>query len=154
MPNFTGNNGAFTPSTSGDNWTLDAQTAGVVARVIQISWGGSGATSIGYRTRWVRPTTVGSSTFTSLTPGASNPNYTTPGARVGTFATQPTLGADPAGNLFASDWNVQGGVGVIVHPIADPWFIVFGSATQQISCRNTKGTDASLSSYAVEWAES
>jgi hypothetical protein len=154
MPNFTVNNGGFTPSTAADNYTLDAQAAGVVARVVMISWGGSGTTSIGYRTRWTRPTGVGSSTFTSLSPAASNPNYPTPGARAGSFATQPTLAADPASNLFATDWNVQGSLGILVHPVADPWFIVFGAATQQISCRNTKGTDAGLSSYGLEWAES
>jgi hypothetical protein len=44
--------------------------------------------------------------------------------RFGTFATNATLGTDPANNLFAQDWNVLGGGGVIVLPIGGEWFIV------------------------------
>jgi hypothetical protein len=148
MPTYTSGNGAFTPATNQDNWTLDSQTAGVFGKVVMISWGGSGVSSVGYRTRWVRPTTIGSSTFTSLGQSFSQPNFATVGSRVGTFATAPVLPADPI-NLHAQDWNVQGGTGVIVPPLANPWWFINGILTGQISCRNTKGTDASLSSYDV-----
>lgn len=153
MPSFNASNGAFTPATNQDNYTLDMQTAGVFARATMVSWGGSATTSTGYRTRWTRPTVVGSSTFTAITLAANNPNYASAGARFGTFATAPTLAADPGGNLFATDWNAQGGEGLLVLPLAQPWWFVFGAATQQLSCRNTKGTDASLSSYGLTWEE-
>lgn len=153
MPSFAANNGAFTPSTSQDNYTVDSQTAGVFGKIVMINWGGRLTTSTGYRTRWTRPTTIGSSTFTALTLAYEQPNYTSAGARCGTFATAPVLASDPAGNLFATDWNAQGGVGVVVHPLADPWWFVNGVLTGQISCRNIAGTDAAGSSYGVKWEE-
>lgn len=149
MPTYTSGNGAFTPSTSQDNWTLDAQTAGVFGKVVAIGWGGSLTTSTAYRTRWTRPTTIGSSTFTALTNAYHQPNYTSVGSRVGTFATAPVLASDPAGNLWAQNWNAQGGVGMIVMPLANPWWISQGILTGQISCRNIQGTDASGSSFEV-----
>lgn len=147
MPTYTSGNGAFTPSTSQDNWTLDAQTAGVFGKIVAIGWGGSLTTSTAYRTRWTRPTTIGSSTFTALTNAYHQPNYTSVGSRVGTFATAPVLASDPAGNLWAQNWNAQGGVGMIVMPLANPWWISQGILTGQISCRNIQGTDASGSSF-------
>ena len=158
MPSFNGGNGAFTPSTSNDNWSLDAQTTtGVFARVTQVAWGGSGTSSIGYRTRWTRPSTLGTGAGTAITFGGNNPNYTTAGAALfSTYATtQPTLVAYPGTNLFSMDWNVQGGGGILILPLAQPWFILGngGVNKQVLSCRNTKGTDASLSSYSVTWEE-
>lgn len=149
MPTYTSGNGAFTPATNQDNWTLDSQTAGVFGKVVGIGWGGRLTTSTGYRTRWTRPTTIGSSTFTALVNSYHQPNYVTVGSRVGTFATAPVLAADPAGNLWAQDWNAQGGVGLIYMPLANPWFFVNGILTGQISCRNIAGTDANGSSYEV-----
>lgn len=149
MPTYTSGNGAFTPSASQDNWTLDSQTAGVFGKVVAIGWGGRLTTSTGYRTRWTRPTTAGSSTFTALTNAYHQPNYATVGSRVGTFASAPTLAADPAGNLFAQDWNAQGGQGLFVPPLANPWWFVNGILQGQISCRNIAGTDANGSSYEV-----
>jgi hypothetical protein len=153
MANFSAQNGAFTPATNTDNYTLDADTAGDVGKVKMISWGGRGTTSTGYRTRWTRPSTNASSTFTSLVPVSSAPTVAVT-CRCGTFATAATLPSDPS-NLFAIDWNVLGGGGVIVLPIGGEW-IVTNSATaghQQISCRNVAGTDASLSSYGIQWEE-
>ena len=153
MPSFSSGNGAFTPATNQDNYTVDSQTAGVFGKVVAVGWGGRLTTSTGYRTRWTRPTTIGSSTFTALTIGYNQPNYVTAGARCGTFATAPVLATDPAGNLWAQDWNAQGGVGIIVLPLADPWWFVNGVLTGQISCRNIAGTDANGSSYEVTWEE-
>lgn len=153
MPTATGGNGAFTPATNQDNWTLDSQSSGVFGKVVAIGWGGRLTTSTGYRTRWTRPTTIGSSTFTALTLAYHQPNFTSMGARLGTFATAPVLASDPAGNLWAQDWNAQGGVGLIVMPLANPWFFVNGILTGQISCRNIAGTDANGSSYEVTWEE-
>lgn len=158
MPSFAGGNGAFTPSTSNDNWTLDAQaTTGVFARATQISWGGSNTSSNGYRTRWTRAATNATGAGTAIVLAYNNPNYTTAAAQLNsTYATtQATLTADPGNNLFAIDWNNQGGSGILVLPLAQPWFILGngGNNKSQLCCRNTKGVDASLSSYNVAWEE-
>lgn len=149
MPTMTGGNGAFTPATTADNWNLDSQTAGVFGKVIAVGWGGRLTTSTGYRTRWTRGSSSGTSTFTSLVPAFHQPNYVTFGSRIGTFATPGGVVADPGGNLFAQDWNAQGGLGMIVMPLANPWWIVNGVSTGQIFCRNVAGTDANGSSYEV-----
>ncbi len=153
MPTFTGGNGAFTPATTTDNWTLDSQSAGVFGKLLWISWGGRLTTSTGYRTRWTRPTTGASSTFTALTQSYNQPNYTTSGARIGTFATAATLAADPGGNLYTQDWNAQGGVGAFVWPLTKEPLFINGVLQGQVSCRNIAGTDANGSSYNVEWEE-
>ena len=152
---FSAGNGAFTPSTSQDNWTLDASaTTGITIRVVMITWGGSNSSSNGYRTRWTRPSTLGTSTFTGITVANDNPNVA-PAGLFGTYVTAPVLVADPGANLFATDWNNQGGSGILIKPLAQPWWLLGngGVNKQQLSCRNTKGVDASLSSYQVEWQE-
>jgi hypothetical protein len=158
MPSFAGGNGNFSPSTTNDNWTLDAgATAGVFARVTQVSWGGSNASSAGYRTRWTRASTDGTGSGTPITLAYNNPNYATAASALNsTYATaQPVLTTDPGNNLFSMDWNNQGGSGILVLPLAQPWWILGsgGANKQQLSCRNTKGTDAGLSSYSVAWEE-
>lgn len=155
MPTFTAGNGAFTPSTTNDCWTLDAVGTGVFGKVVAIGWGGSATTSTGYRTRWTRPTTAGVGGKTALTLAFHQPNYTAAAfTATSTYATtQPVLAADPAGNLYATDWNAQGGIGMIVMPLANPWWVSTGVLQGALSCRNTKGTDASLSSYEVTWEE-
>jgi hypothetical protein len=151
MPTMTSGNGAFTPSTSADNWVWDLNTAGVFGKVIAIGWGGRLTTSTAYRTRWTRPTSAASGTFTALTSAYHQPNYTSFGSRVGTFSNAATLPADPGGNLWAQDWNAQGGVGMVVMPLANPWWGVgptqTGPLQGQIACRNIQGTDANGSSY-------
>jgi hypothetical protein len=157
MPSFNGGNGAFTPSTSQDNYTLDAGAAGTTGpcRATAIAWGGSNVSSQAYRTRWTRPSTNGTSTFTAITLAAANPKYATAAAVFGTYVTAPTLVADPGANLYATDWNNQGGSGILILPLAQPWWILTGGGvnSQQLSCRNTKGTDALLSSYQLTWEE-
>lgn len=155
MPTFTAGNGQYTPSLTNDNWTLDAVGTGVFGKIIAVGWGGSLTTSSGYRTRWVRPTAVATGGKTALTIGFHQPNYVTAAfTATSTFATtQPTLPADPAGNLYATDWNGQGGLGILIMPLANPWWIVTGVLTGEFSCRNTKGIDASGSSYEVTWEE-
>jgi hypothetical protein len=158
MPSFSGGNGGsgFTPSTTQDNWTLDyGVTAGTFGKVVSIGWGGSAASSVGYRTRWTRPTAAGTGARTAITLAYNQPNYVAAGATlVSQYAsTQPTLAADPSGNLHSQDWNNQGGLGLIVFPLANPWWISNGVLQSGISCRNTKGTDAGLSSYAVTFEE-
>jgi hypothetical protein len=153
MPTFDGGNGAFTPSTTQDNWTLEADTAGDTAKVISIGWGGRLTTSTGYRTRWSRPTVAGSGAFTALTKASHDPRYDTPLCRIGTFATPPGLATDPAGNLHSQDWNAHGGLGYVVLPLAKEWLLVSGVLTGQLSCRNVAGVDANGSSYSFTWDE-
>jgi hypothetical protein len=152
---YSGGNGAFTPSTAVDNYTLDTTTAGVIANIRSIGWGGSGTATTGYRTRWTRPTAVGTGAQTTIAVGLASPNDAVNGAKlVASYATTPgTLAADPAGNLHAQDWNVYGGIGYVVFPLADPWLAINGVLQGAIACRNTKGTDASLSSYQIQWEE-
>ena len=153
MPTMTSGNGAFTPSTSADNWTWDSQSAGVFGKAVAIAWGGSSTTSTGYRTRWMRPTNGQSGTFTSLTNAYHQPNYQTFGSRIGTFTQNFPLPTDPAGNLFATDWNAQGGVGMIIMPLANPWWVATGVLQGALSCRNIAGVDAAGSEYSVSWEE-
>lgn len=157
MATFYGGNGAFTPATNADNYVLDADAVGDCGRVKSISWGGRQTTAgsgNAYRTRWTRPTTNATSTFTSLTPGSGPPTAAAT-CRLGTFATAAVLATDPAGNLWAVDWNSFGGGGAIIFNDADAWQIVFGATAglQQIACRNVAGVEASTTSYTVSWAE-
>ena len=153
MSTFSGSNSNFTPSTSVDNWVLDANTTGDIGIVEAIAWGGSLNTATSYRTTWARPSTNASSTFTSLVAQAGNPAQTSV-CRLGTFATSATLAAEPGG-LLTEAWNGFGGLGYVTFPINGAWMVV-ASATagqQQIACRNRAGTDASGSSYGVSWRE-
>jgi hypothetical protein len=156
MSTFGATRGAHTPSTTSDNWTLEANAAGEVGKVKMISWGGRGTTSTGYRTRWTRPTTNPTGSATALTAGNGNPATSSVCQAVSVYATtQATLGTDPAGNLFDMDWNIVGGGGAIVLPLGGEWIVV-NSATAghgYISCRNVAGTDASLSTYGLSWEE-
>lgn len=149
------NGGTFTPvahATNLNTWTLEADTLGDIGKVKMFSWGGRGTTSTGYRTRWARATTNGI-TFATLTGNSTNPSAT-PLCRCGTFTTPPAGGADPAANLFAQDWNVLGGGGVIVLPIGGEWMVAGVSAPYaEISCGNIAGVDANVSSYGVTWEE-
>lgn len=156
MASFSATRAAFTPSTSNDNWTLEADTAGDVGRVTSIWWGGRGTTSTGYRTRWTRPTSAPSGSATTLTLGENNPNTAATCIVASTYATtQPTLGTDPAGNLFDQDWNVAGGGGAIILPYGGQWFVIGNAAAaySYISCRNVAGTDANISNYGLSWEE-
>lgn len=164
MPTFEGNNGSFTPTltnpaaggSANGNWMLDSTTAGVFAKIVQINWGGRLTTSTGYRTRWGRFSTATSGAATGFTnqPQAAQPNYVTSGAKFNqSYATtNPSMAADPA-SLYAQDWNAQGGVGVVVHPLANPWWIVNGILNGGIWCLNVAGTDANGSTYGVAWEE-
>jgi hypothetical protein len=155
MTTFSGNQGGtFTPvahATNANNLTLSADTAGDLGTVIQIGWGGRGTTSTGYRTRWGRATTNGA-TPTALTLGSSNPNVANI-CTCNTYTTAPVLAADPTA-LFAIDWNLVGGGGVIVLPLAGGWNVIGTAAPYaQIACGNIAGADANSSSYNITWQE-
>lgn len=159
MADWACNAANFTPSTTQDNWALDPSTNTIFAKVIMINWGGSAvaAVSAGYRTRWYRPTTIGSGTFSALTApiqAVSNPGATAL-MRIGTFGTALTPPADP-GALFDQPWNPLGGGGIFTLPITREWQM-FSAGTAavagQIGCRNAAGVDASLTGYGVQWSE-
>jgi hypothetical protein len=146
--------GTFTPTahaTNANNITLAADTAGDVGAMKMISWGGRGTTSTGYRTRWGRATTNGV-TPAAITSGASNASVTSL-CSANTYTTAPILAADPAA-LFAIDWNLVGGGGVIILPLGGEWYVVGTAAPYaMIACGNIAGADANLTSYGITWAE-
>lgn len=155
MATYTANQGGtFTPvahATNANNLALTADTAGDVATVTMIGWGGRGTTSTGYRTRWGRATTLGV-TPTALTLSSSNSNAAAT-CTVNTYTTAPVLAADPTA-LFAIDWNLVGGGGVIVLPIGGGWMVVgLAAPYAQIACGNIAGADANLSSYMTTFSE-
>lgn len=160
MPTFTsGTNPATITANAGgaaqrSNYTLHTTTAGTFGKVIAVGWGGSLTTSTGYRTRWSRPTTFAAAGATAVTIGYHQPNYITAAfVNADSFTTQPTVPADPSGNLYATSWNGQGGLGILIMPLANPWWISQGILNGAISCHNVIGSDASNSSYEVTWEE-
>lgn len=156
MAQFSAGNANFTPvanATQLNNWVLTQLTAGNVASVKMINWGGSGTSLVGYVTRWVRVSNT-PATPTALTVQSSSPGIT-PNSSCNTYATQATGAAQPAG-LFQQNWNVQGGGGVVVLPIGGEWRITggaLGTAYNQIGCGNISGADANLSNYGCQWEE-
>jgi hypothetical protein len=149
MPTYTAGNlgvGAVTTSI----WDLDTVSAGIFAKVVSIAWGGQSTTSTGKRDRWIRPTTAGSGVNTAITSGYHQPNFATVTSKVCVYTGTPAAvtPTDPNGALFAVSWNSQGGVGILIHPLANPWWVVNGVLTGQINCRAISGGD-STSSYEV-----
>lgn len=155
MAMFSGGVQSITPSTSDDNWTLEADTAGDVAMVRAFGWGGQLTTSTGFVTRWTPPMTAGVGAGTAITVAAHNPNR---GANIvplySTYATtQPVLESAGVADLHNQAWNAHGGLGYIALPLAAPWIVINGVAQASISCRNTAGTTATSSSYTVTFEE-
>ena len=147
-------------TTNAGNYTLMAGTStapvvGTMGKVKYVSWGGASTTSVGFRTRWARPSTDPTGNAAALTFSKSNPVSTATCAPVLQWASSgPTVAAEPA-NLFAISWNVLGGGGILVLPIGSEWMVV-GSATigtSYITCINTAGVTADVSSYSIQWSE-
>lgn len=154
MGAFTGGQAGHTPSLTQDNWCLDANAANKMGQVTAIGWGGRLTTPVGYRTRWTRPTTIGSSTHTPIASAIHGPLLTVaPLLLLGTYVTAPVLATDPGGNLHSQDWNAFGGLGFVNLPIDTPWWLINAVLTGQISCRNVAGVDVAGSSYEVSWKE-
>jgi len=156
MAQFTsGTPSTFTPTASTttlNSFVLTVLTAGQLAAVKMISWGGDGTSLVGYVTRWARVTNT-PATPTALLIASTNPGVT-PIATCNTYGTVATGTAD--NNLFKINWNVQGGGGVIVLPIGGEWRTTggaLGTTYSQIGCGNVTGTDANLSSYTITWEE-
>lgn len=149
MWTYSGNTGAITPSTSDDNWTLDAVSAGI-GKIKEFYWGGGATTSTAMHTRVARANgEAGSQTTGNVSEygGADQPaNKVDFVTTYGT--TQPSLNA---ADIFSMSWNAHGGV---VRWLADPdeeiW-VQTGQTLDLISCRNSAGT--ATSSYGVIWSE-
>lgn len=146
----------YTPvasTTTLGHWVLTVLTAGQLARVKMINWGGLGTSLVGYVTRWARVTNT-PVTAVALLIGTNNPG-TTPIATCNTYSgTAATGTAD--NNLFRQSWNVQGGGGAVVLPIGGEWHVTGGALGQvynQIGAGNTSGADANLSNYGLQWEE-
>lgn len=154
MASFGGGNSAFTPSTSADNWTLNVTTSGVAAMVESISWGGNLNTATSYRTCWARPTANGITVGTTCVLNAGNPGSSANSQLVLSWTTPPTLSSEPSA-LLEMAWNAFGGVGIMTFPVYGSWIFTgtTTAGTQQLSCRNRLGVDASGSSYYVNWRE-
>jgi hypothetical protein len=141
-----------------NNFMWTCLTAGQIGKMKMFSWGGLGTTSTGYRTRWARNTNASIATPTSLgAVGAANP---LPVALciANTYGTAGSAAADPAGNLFAINWNILGGGGVIVLPIGGEWLITgaaLGTATgiNAIGCGNVTGSANNESQFSLTWEE-
>lgn len=158
MPTFNAGRDNFTPAaftlSSAPNWCLES-TATTLTKIVMIGWGGSLTTSTGYSTRWVRPTTAGTGARTAIVIGTDHPNFNSPaGLATSAYATSsPIVPAQAVGDLWTQNWNGQGGVGVIVMPLANPWWVITAVLTGTIECQNYTGADAAGSSYNVTWEE-
>jgi hypothetical protein len=152
MAVFFANNAAFTPGTQ--NWTLDSGTvASVIGRVLEVSWGGELTTTTAMRTRWVRPTNAGMTTFLAI--GAVQGGGTISSTfRFGCFSTVPTLATAPAA-LYATSWNAHGGIGRWLAAPGEEWYLISGTVTgkNQVVCVNDIGTTATSMSAGAAWEE-
>jgi hypothetical protein len=156
MAGYNASRAAFTPSAT-QSLVLDADTAGDYGKVTKVTWGGELTASTAARTRWTRPTTNGSSTFTSLVTNqgsvSSHPSNS-PRNRCGTFASAPTIAAAPEA-IFGISWNKHGGGGIWSATQPDEeWVIVNGlTPGQQIACVQDVDTTATSMSTSIHWKE-
>ena len=152
MAGYSGSRAAFTPSAT-QNWVLDADTAGDYGKITKVTWGGELSSSTAARTRWTRPTTNGSSTFTTLTPEPGHPSNS-PRCRLGTFASAPTVASAPQA-LFGISWNKNGGGGIYSATQPDEEWIVVNGITpgQQVACVQDVDVQATSMSVSAHWKE-
>lgn len=143
---------AFTPSAT-QNYVLDAPSASNQGKVTKVTLGGELSASQQARTRWTKPTTLGTSTFTSLNPEPGH-SSNTPRCRAGTFATAPTVPAAPQAILGIS-WNKNGG-GMIWSATQpdEEWVFVNGlTPGQQIAEVQDVDLQATSMSTTAHWKE-
>ena len=146
---FSGSVRSITPSTSDDNWTLDAVSHGI-GKLLEFWWGGETTTSTAMATRVARSSgEAGGQTAIDVTndQGATEPTNLID--LVSTYATtQPTLNA---ADIVGISWNAHGGLVRWVAGQQDDIMLVTGQALDLISCRNSVGVG--VSSYGVRWEE-
>jgi hypothetical protein len=144
---------ATASATNLTNYVFTLLTAGDVASVKMISWGGSDTSLVAQSTRWARVTST-AVTATAIAVQSTSPGIT-PNSSVNTYAT-PAAGATSPAGLFQQNWNSQGGGGVVVLPIGGEWRISggnLGSAYNQIGCGNTVGAGSTSQSYGIQFEE-
>jgi hypothetical protein len=144
---------AAASATNLNNAVLTLLTAGDIASVKMISWGGSDTSLVAQSTRWARVTNT-AVTPTAITVTSTSPGIT-PNSSVNTYATPAAGAASPAG-LFQQNWNSQGGGGVVVLPIGGEWRIsggALGTLYNQIGCGNTVGGGSTSQSYGFTFEE-
>jgi hypothetical protein len=129
-----------------NNGTLTQLTAGIIAGVKAVSWGGSDTSLVAQSVRWARVSNTPATPTSIATPQPTTPG-TVAGCSLNTYSTTPTGAASPAG-LFSQDWNSQGGGGVLVLPIGGEWYVTggaLGTTYNQIGCGNVVGASANTS---------
>src|ERR1700679_695467 len=103
---------AAASATNLSNIVLTLLTAGDIASVKMISWGGSDTSLVAQSTRWARvtntPVTAVAITTTPTSPGI------TPNSSCNTYSGTAAAGAASPAGLFQQSWNSQGGGGVMV----------------------------------------
>lgn len=141
----------FTPSAT-QSLVLDADTAGDYGKVTKVTWGGELTASTAARTRWTRPTSLGT-TATPLTGEASHPSNTRRCA-VNTYSGAPTIAAAPQG-LFGIAWNYHGGGGIWSATQPDEEWVVVNGITpgQQLSCVQDTGASGTPMTTSIHWHE-
>lgn len=114
-------------------------TAGNLAEVKMITWGGADTSLISAQVRWSRVTNT-AATPTALTITSSAPAIT-PVSSVNTYGTAATATAGV--QLFLDAWNQQGGGGIVNLPIGGGWKIsggALGTTYSQIGCGTPAGS--------------
>ena len=146
---YSGSVRSITPSTTDDNYTLDAVSAGI-GRLKEIHFGGEATTSTAMHTRVARANAeAGGQNLGNV---AKMEGQGVPSNDIDfnlTYdTTQPTLNA---ADIYTESWNCHGGV---FRWLADPeeeiWLIT-GQTLDLISCRNSVGVGTS--SYSGKWLE-
>ncbi len=151
MGGFNVSRAAFTPSAT-QSLVLDADTAGDYGKVTKVTWGGELTTSTASRTRWVRPSTLGT-TPTAIVTEESHPSNTGR-CTVNTYATAPVIPAAPVA-LLGISWNQHGGGGIWSASQPDEeWVAVQGILPgAQIACVQDVGTVGTSMSTSIHWRE-
>src|SRR5277367_3288999 len=103
---------AAASATNLNNYALTLLTAGDIASVKMISWGGSDTSLVAQSTRWARVTNTPSGAVTAVAIQSSSPGIT-PNSTVSTYGTTIPAGAASPAGLFQQNWNSQGGGGVV-----------------------------------------
>ena len=145
---------AAASATNLNNYVFTNLTAGDIASVKMISWGGSDTSLVAQSTRWAKvtntPVTVVAIAVQSSSPGI------TPNSSVNTYSGTSAAGATSPAGLFQQNWNSQGGGGVVVLPIGGEWRIcggALGTLYNQIGCGNTVGGGSTSQSYGIQFEE-
>ena len=149
MALYTGSRLARTPTTTQDEWTLDA-ASGEVGALYFVEANGENTTSLAMRTRWCYSSGA-SGALTALTSVEKTDPVQQALANLIAFGspyatTQPTLAN---GDWYAAGWNASGGLVRYQASVPSDELIIIGPKT--VSCRNVVGTV--VSDYLGKWRE-